>query len=199
MLPVSEYKHAAAKGLKRPLDSHALIYELPPTTKIKISNSSSESFSSAELENGSLEALESPTIKVSNTENTPHQNDYGRRLIPRLIDERAISNPQGPVWSVPHSLNLADGFREIGYDQVARAINAAAWWIDEKVGKSTTFETLAYLGPPDLRYAILTIAAHKTGHTVSRKPSECMCAFCSYVVGVLLLIMEQYRSASASS
>ena len=163
-----EYEHAATKSIKRPLDSYASDYELPPAVKFKTTNTLTESFLPASIRVGPAEDSAFSDIEVSNTKISSLQTNYGHRLIPQLIDERAKVNPHGSVWSVPKSSHLADGFRDISYGQVARAINKAAWWIDEHIGKSTKFEKLAYIGPPDLRYSILTIAAQKTGHTVSR-------------------------------
>ena len=192
-----EYEHAATKSTKRPLDSYANEYELPPAVKIKTTDPLTESF---RIKAGPAEDSTFSNIEVSNTkEISSLQTNYGHRLIPQLIDERAESNPQGSVWSVPKSSNLADGFRDISYGQVARAINKAAWWIDEHIGKSTTFENLAYIGPPDLRYSILTIAAQKTGHTVSRTCRKCNPAIYSHLPGVLLFPLEQHRCAPAPS
>ena len=69
--------------------------------------------------------------------------------------------------SYPRSPNLQDGFRDVNYLQLANAINACAWWIEDHIGKGHNFETLAYIGPSDLRYAIITVAAIKTGYKVS--------------------------------
>ena len=193
-----EYEHAATKSIKRPLDSYATDYELPPAVKIKTTNTLTESFLPASIRVGPAEDSASSHIEVSNTkEISSLQINYGHRLIPQVIDERAKVNPQGSVWSVPKSSNLADGFRDISYDQVARAINKVAWWIDEHIGKSTTFEKLAYIGPPDLRYSILTVAAQKTGHTVSRISRESKRAVCLPFPGVLLFPLEQHGGAPA--
>ena len=91
----------------------------------------------------------------------------GRRLVPHIIDEYANVNPRKVFASYPRSSNLQDGFRDVNYLQLANAINACAWWIEAQVGKGHNFETLAYIGPSDLRYAILTVAAIKTGYKVS--------------------------------
>ena len=165
-LSASDHDHDATRRL---LDSHDLDCKISPTVEIKTIGFQSASSLSVLNPNpvDVSSARASPDIESSFTDEViPKQPNYGHRLIPQLIDERARSRPQDPVWSVPDSSNLADGFRDISYAQVARAINRAAWWIHENIGKSTTFETLAYIGPPDLRYAISTIAAQKTGHTV---------------------------------
>ncbi|KAB8295043.1 hypothetical protein EYC80_006986 [Monilinia laxa] len=40
----------------------------------------------------------------------------------------------------------------------------ASFWIEEKLGTGENFQCIAYIGPHDLRYILLTIAAIKTGH-----------------------------------
>ncbi len=95
------------------------------------------------------------------------KTDYGRRLLPHLIDERARNHHSRPYASVPISKEPRDGFREISYIQFANAINRCARWILDQVGRSGSFEALAYMGPQDLRYQIIVIAAIKTGRVVS--------------------------------
>ena len=199
-LSESEYEDPATKSIKQPLSSYVTEYKLRPAVENETINPLNESFLPASIIAGPTVDSQSPDIEVANTKEIPSpQTDYGHRLIPQLIDERAESNPQGSVWSVPKSSNLADGFRDISYGQVARAVNKVAWWIDEHVGKSTTFEKLAYTGPPDLRYSILTVAAQKTGHTVSRIFREYRRAVCLHFLGILLFPLEQHRGAPASS
>ena len=92
--------------------------------------------------------------------------NYGRRLIPHLIDERAQNGWGQPFTSISRSLNPSDGFRDISISQFANAVNHCAWWMQEALGKSQDAETIAYTGPSDIRYGILTIAAQKAGYKV---------------------------------
>lgn len=89
--------------------------------------------------------------------------DYGRRLLPTLIDERAHNNHARPYASIPVSNDPKDGFRDISYKQFANAINRCATWLMDELGYSTDHETLLYIGPQDMRYQILCIAAIKSG------------------------------------
>ena len=194
----SEYEPAAISGVKRSLDSYDSACELPPAVKLKNVDTQPALFLSAESGTKSLEDFSSPNIQVSTTEKlAPQPTRYGHRLIPQLIDDGAKHNPDASFWSIPRSSNLADGFRDINYAQVAGAINRAAWWIDENVGRSTTFEALAYMGPPDLRYAILTVAAQKTGHTVSHRSAKHVRELYLSLVGFLLFTLEHHGSALA--
>ena len=92
---------------------------------------------------------------------------YGHRIISSLIDDLARETPHRCFCSLPRTTRIEDGFRDITYGVLANAINRIAWWIQEKLGRNEDFETLAYVGPPDLRYIVVTIAAQKTGYKAS--------------------------------
>lgn len=94
--------------------------------------------------------------------------DYGRRLIPQLIDERAGHGYLQPFTSIPRSLIAEDGFLDISYFQFANAVNRCAWWIQDILGKGYHSNAIAYTGPSDIRYGILTIAALKAGYKVGQ-------------------------------
>ncbi|KAI4241070.1 MAG: hypothetical protein L6R42_011382 [Xanthoria sp. 1 TBL-2021] len=49
---------------------------------------------------------------------------------------------------------------------MARAVNHMAWWLKTQIGISPSFETVSYLGVPDIRYAIFFLAAVKCGYKV---------------------------------
>lgn len=93
---------------------------------------------------------------------------YGRRLIPHLIDERAQNGWPQPFTSIPRSSNPNDGFKDISYGQFANAINHCAWWMLGNLEKSQDCNIIAYTGPSDIRYGILTIAAIKSGLKVQQ-------------------------------
>ena len=97
---------------------------------------------------------------------TIDQPDYGRRLIPALIDENAFSIPHEAYCYLPRTSSIEDGFRPLDFQTFANAINACAWWLEAEIGKCDTYSTLAYLGPSDLRNIILIIASIKTSHKV---------------------------------
>ncbi|KAL9083639.1 MAG: hypothetical protein Q9159_005648 [Coniocarpon cinnabarinum] len=88
----------------------------------------------------------------------------GKRLIPHLVDDRAKASHPRPLFSI--HVPASNTFRDVSYAEYANAVNRAAHWIISGVGRSTRFDTLVYLGPSDLRYQILTLASHKTGHVL---------------------------------
>ncbi|KAI9046454.1 hypothetical protein LZ554_009203 [Drepanopeziza brunnea f. sp. 'monogermtubi'] len=88
----------------------------------------------------------------------------GERLLPVQVDELARDHPDKIGASIPKTLDLKDGYRDITYREIARAINRAAGWLEGHFGRNTTeFESLVYLGPFDIRYFILLIAVTKVG------------------------------------
>lgn len=92
----------------------------------------------------------------------------GRRLLPALIDQIAQTDPEKPFISLARTSDPQEGFRGIAFGVFARAINRCAWWIEGNLGRGLDFLTIfTYLGPQDLRHAILVLATHKTGYKVS--------------------------------
>ncbi|ROV98462.1 hypothetical protein VPNG_08540 [Cytospora leucostoma] len=91
---------------------------------------------------------------------------YGSRLLPTVVDETAASQPELTYAYVPISNNLGDGFKAITFSDVATATNYMAAWIHQTLGRSTSFQTIAYMGPGDLRYVPVFLAAVKCGYKV---------------------------------
>ncbi|KAL9117063.1 MAG: hypothetical protein Q9187_006405 [Circinaria calcarea] len=91
---------------------------------------------------------------------------YGHVLIADQLDSLAQSDPDHVFASLPRSSTFAHGLYHITLRTLARAVDRAAWWLESTLGKSSDFETIAYIGPADLRYVILAIAATKVGYKV---------------------------------
>lgn len=62
-----------------------------------------------------------------------------------------------------------EGYRKITYRSLANAIDGAARWLYEELGPGEG-EILAYIGPNDARYPILTLGAVKAGYCVCEMP-----------------------------
>lgn len=93
----------------------------------------------------------------------------GKRLVPSVIDEIALREPNKPWGSMPvDSADLSKGWTDISYAAFANAINRVAWWIEDHVGRSSNFEPVAYFGPGDHRTLIFFWAIIKTGHLVGQ-------------------------------
>ena len=100
---------------------------------------------------------------MANTSSQTHMP--GRQLLPVVVDER---NPNWLFARVPRSpTNLQDGFLNVTCGDFARAVNRAAGWLEDIFGQSLTFDTLAYLGPSDIRYTIFVLGASKVGFKVN--------------------------------
>lgn len=93
---------------------------------------------------------------------------YGKRLIVQTVEDLAACEPDR-VWAT-YSLgqDIDGGFRDLTTKQLANAVNKVAWWLDGNIGRSDSFEVLAYVGTSDLRYAVLFFAAVKCGYVVRR-------------------------------
>lgn len=97
---------------------------------------------------------------------------FGSRLLPQVVDELARSSPERIYASIPLDSDPLQGFRDVTMLEISRAASHFAWWLHENLGKSTTFETLAYIGLPDLRYVVVFLASVKCGYKVNKKSSE---------------------------
>lgn len=103
--------------------------------------------------------------------------EHSKQLTPTLLEDGARSTPDR-VWAkFPISNTTYEhGFRSATYSQMLNAVNKVAWILDQSVGKSPKFDTLTYLGPSDLRYHIVLLAAIKTGYKVFKPTVSCKSA-----------------------
>lgn len=93
--------------------------------------------------------------------------DYCKKLLPVAIDEIATKEPRRPWASLPvDDWDLTQGFEDVTFEALANAINKVAHAVEAAFGRSSTFETFAYLGVPDVRYHLVQMAAIKTGYKV---------------------------------
>ncbi|KAH6867180.1 hypothetical protein B0T10DRAFT_53432 [Thelonectria olida] len=110
--------------------------------------------------------------------------EYGKRLIPQILDRLASTDPDRIVYSLatfgsPHS----PAFRHISAYTFAKAVDKTAWWLHKHLytaangvvnGEQTSctngqkqeaseIQPLGYIGPHDVRHILLTYAAVKVG------------------------------------
>ncbi|KZL86090.1 male sterility protein [Colletotrichum incanum] len=90
----------------------------------------------------------------------------GQRTLPSIIDERAIYEPDKSCFLIPYTSEPRDGWRKVTHKDYADAINYVAHVILETCGTPApnSFPTIAYIGPNDARYAIMVVAAIKSGY-----------------------------------
>ncbi|KIW87610.1 uncharacterized protein Z519_11935 [Cladophialophora bantiana CBS 173.52] len=88
------------------------------------------------------------------------------RLLLNLVSDRASTEPNKIWGSIPiSSQTTGAGYEDISYRRFNYAIDRAAWWMHNVIGphRLRPFEPLAYLGPPDTRYIVFSLAAIKAG------------------------------------
>lgn len=95
------------------------------------------------------------------------QPAYGRRLVPRVLDELAKTDPERVYAAFPKTADVKDGYRDITVVDLARCVNFMANWIENKFGRSDSFETITYIGLSDLKGIVTLLASIKTGYKVS--------------------------------
>ncbi|PHH64774.1 hypothetical protein CDD81_4036 [Ophiocordyceps australis] len=92
----------------------------------------------------------------------PH--DYGKRLLPQVVDWYARHDAGKLYASLPRSAtDLAAGFQDISMAMLAAMVNRMSWHFEAVLGRGS-LESIAYLGPADIRYAVLFLAAVKAGY-----------------------------------
>lgn len=92
---------------------------------------------------------------------------YGERLLPRVLDDYAEVEPERLYASIPRlATDLSHGFLNITAKDMAHCVDVLAHQVEGVFGRSSNFETICYLGPPDLRGAMIFFAAVKRGYKV---------------------------------
>ncbi|KAK4185156.1 putative dehydrogenase [Podospora australis] len=97
---------------------------------------------------------------------TIRRPEFGRRLLPHIVDERAALEPEREWVSIPKTSNPYDGWKKITYRDAANAVNRIAHKLVSTTGKPEpkTFPTVAYIGPNDVRYLVFALGAVKAGY-----------------------------------
>ncbi|KAH9211309.1 putative NRPS-like enzyme [Leptodontidium sp. 2 PMI_412] len=86
-------------------------------------------------------------------------------LLPIILENRAKTDSHG-VWAkFPISpTTYTEGFRSATHLELLNAVNKVAWLLEMSLGRSESFETIAYLRPNDLRSIIVVIGGIKAGY-----------------------------------
>ncbi|KAF3899511.1 Non-canonical non-ribosomal peptide synthetase [Trichophyton interdigitale] len=98
---------------------------------------------------------------VENTE------PIGRRFMAQTIDHIAELDPDRRFCIIPKGPDCSDSFSDLTFERLAHAVNHMCWWIEERLGSTSSPVTLAYLGAHDIRYLIMVMACNKTGYQAS--------------------------------
>lgn len=89
-----------------------------------------------------------------------------RNVIPNLVDHNATQDPDRIIYTYYSTSDLTEK-HDVTNAQFADAVNRAAWILRDAIGEGILRQRIAYIGPSDLRYMILMLAALKTGCCVS--------------------------------
>jgi hypothetical protein len=86
-----------------------------------------------------------------------------QRTLPGTIDTIAAEFPDRTWARFPESQQaLGEGrLISVSFAALSNAINRLAWFIDAVLPQRDDLETIAYVGPSDIRYYILACAASK--------------------------------------
>ncbi|KAI0188770.1 putative NRPS-like enzyme [Xylaria flabelliformis] len=88
--------------------------------------------------------------------------------LPQLVNQLAREKPQSVygTWPVDPT-SYSAGVRTITYRQLEDIINSLAWFLTDQLSDSRPGQILAYIGPNDVRFTALLLAAVKTGNGAS--------------------------------
>ncbi|KAH8429290.1 uncharacterized protein LDX57_006957 [Aspergillus melleus] len=99
------------------------------------------------------------------TESTYDHFDPTEHLLPHIVDHYAASKPDAIYAEFPRcSRDYDQGYHKITYQELAKLVNALARWLIGSIGHGCSFDALAYIGPNDVRYIALALAAAKAGY-----------------------------------
>lgn len=92
----------------------------------------------------------------------------GQRLLPHVVDYDAAENPDvvvGLIAKPSTNGRTPYDFTVLTISLFANAVSYTARWLDSKLGSSSR-QTIGYIGLQDFRYAIMELAAMKTGNVI---------------------------------
>ncbi|KAF1832681.1 acetyl-CoA synthetase-like protein [Decorospora gaudefroyi] len=87
-----------------------------------------------------------------------------KQLLPHILFTIAKDYPSLTYAIFP--AKEGKGLRNVSYREVANAVHEVAWWIEENIGAGTKIggQTFVYMGPNDIRYAVLCLGSIVAGH-----------------------------------
>ena len=98
----------------------------------------------------------------------PTPASRAKQLLPNIVDGMARTRPEAIYAQIPNSFTSYDsGYRKISYRDLANCVNGLAWLLTQQLGPGKDCETLAYVGPNDIGYVCMILAAVKAGYSVS--------------------------------
>lgn len=87
--------------------------------------------------------------------------EFGKRLLPQVVDNYARTEPDRVYASITRSAaDLSAGFQDVTMAKLAAIVNSLSFWLEDTLGIGS-LNTIGYIGPADIRYAALFLAAVK--------------------------------------
>lgn len=72
---------------------------------------------------------------------------YGRRLLPHILDSVALESPDRVVYSVLNHTGGVYKLQHVSASTFAKAVDKTAWWLQSLVGTHPSIRPLGYIGP----------------------------------------------------
>ncbi|RAH59063.1 NRPS-like enzyme [Aspergillus piperis CBS 112811] len=92
--------------------------------------------------------------------------DPTEHTLPGILDHYAHLRPDAVFAEYPLSQSsYSQGYRKITYHDLANAVNGVARWLIQNLEMGNGSTKLAYIGPNDMRYSVLTLASIKAGYS----------------------------------
>ena len=98
---------------------------------------------------------------------------HGNRILLSVVEQLAEEEPAGVWASIPIDVNdVSKGYKDLTFSQLNNAACRAALWLRDHLPESPQpFQSFAYVGPSDIRYAAFAIAAGKLKKVVRSLPA----------------------------
>lgn len=113
------------------------IYSISTTSKIQDDPTSAAS--------GKLSPLAKSDSSLQ--PNDADAGSYGRRLIPQIMDQLALDEPNRTVFTLSTMSKNKLEFREISARLFSNAVDKTAWWLLNQVGRPESVQPIGYIGP----------------------------------------------------
>ncbi|KAJ5612020.1 hypothetical protein N7510_005214 [Penicillium lagena] len=88
----------------------------------------------------------------------------GKRIMAKIVDDAAATDPDRKFAIIPNGPELSDGLQTVTMKQASNATNFFCNWIEKTIGPAQNRETLTYMAANDVRYWFFILACQKLGY-----------------------------------
>lgn len=93
--------------------------------------------------------------------------DYGKRLIPHILDNLASVEPDRIIYSIATSSDISQEFRHVSARGFAKAVDKTAWHLHNHIAESPMIQAVGYIGPRKLADIRKKAATKKTTNSAT--------------------------------